>query len=177
MKLLVVVDMQHDFETSHNLDTIDAVVGLINRADELDWNVILVEFKGYGITHPQITDAIDNLELGGYLGLVSKRDDCGSTEIHAELRLLDLDSEVEEFIMCGVNTTACVLATALGLSRLYPHAKITFALNACNQPRHWERDGYGMSYLESYAKHANSQRPSSWALYTDELELVEAASS
>jgi nicotinamidase-related amidase len=129
MYTLVVIDMQPDFVASQNKLTIYAVSLLIEQAVKDGANIVVLEYRHHEPTDWRIAD-----EYKGYdkVVVLTKWDDDGSEEMESSGEEFDTN----HFILCGVNTSACVNRTALGLRERYPEAKIEVKLNACNQPSH-----------------------------------------
>jgi hypothetical protein len=78
---------------------------------------MLLEYSGYGQTLPALTKF-----LNGYALTVTrlKRDDDGSIEVMKFFR----DKEKHSLHVCGVNISACVLATVEGLVGYGYHVKV-----------------------------------------------------
>ena len=135
--VLTIIDMQSRFPSSQNNDTIAGVLRLIAKAIERNWPVILVEFYAHGPTDERITDA-----LNGYAGLVCevKRNEDGSEEIWESCVEHELPGS--RFVICGVNTHACVKDTVFGMARLMPDSVIEIIQDACNCDTGWGWDRF-----------------------------------
>lgn len=135
--VLTIIDMQARFPSSQNTDTIAAVLRLIAKAIERNWPVILVEFYAHGPTDERITDA-----LTGYAGLVRefKYNEDGSEEIWEACVEHELPGS--RFVICGVNTHACVKDTVFGMARLMPDTAIEIIQDACNCDTGWGWDRF-----------------------------------
>lgn len=135
--VLTIIDMQPRFPSSQNSDTIAGVLRLIAKAIERNWPVILVEFYAHGATDERITDA-----LNGYAGLVRefKYNEDGSEEIWEACVEHELPGS--RFVICGVNTHACVKDTVIGMARLMPDTAIEIIQDACNCDTGWGWDRF-----------------------------------
>lgn len=128
---LVVIDMQEAFDAANDPQTIHNVKQLINKAKDDLADIIILEYypKWHGHTHKEILELIDGYEFGRTL---VKSEDDGSEAI------LDSGYTNTFFLLCGVNTAACVARTACGMSELFPQSQIDIDFGACNQPAEWE---------------------------------------
>jgi len=126
--ILVVVDMQPDFSASKDRTTVSNISRQIARARSFNQPIILVEYGGFGETIPKIKQLLD--DYGNMLYVLEKSSDDGSYEI--EMCLIDAWIETEKFLVCGVNTEACVRATAEGLSKRFSDSKVMVLGSACN---------------------------------------------
>lgn len=116
--MLVVVDMQEYFLCKLPGTRRSALMDNFRRRMEDFEEVILVEYSGYGRTIPEMLDIIgDRLS-----STVQKDESDGSHAICAV-------APVEDFVVGGLNTTCCVLATVYGL-RLY-HRRARLDLSIC----------------------------------------------
>jgi len=84
----------------------------------------------YGNTYE---DLIAAARGQAHFAMRAKADPDGSARVADALTSMAIVSE--RFVVCGVNTHACVEATATGLSRRYPASRIEVAANACNDFR------------------------------------------
>lgn len=135
--VLTIIDMQPRFPSSQDANTIAGVLRLIAKAIERNWPVILVEFYAHGPTDERITNALD-----GYAGLVRefKFNEDGSEEIWEACVEHELPGS--RFIVCGVNTHACVKDTVFGMARLMPDSAIEVVKDACNCDTGWDWDRF-----------------------------------
>jgi len=135
--VLTIIDMQPRFPGSQNNDTIAGVLRLIAKAIERNWPVILVEFYAHGPTDERIIEA-----LNGYAGLVRefKYNEDGSEEIWEAC--IEHELPGSRFIICGVNTHACIKETVFGMARLMPDSAIEIVQDACNCDTGWGWDEF-----------------------------------
>ncbi|MBK7747647.1 MAG: Isochorismatase family protein [Cyanobacteriota bacterium erpe_2018_sw_39hr_WHONDRS-SW48-000098_B_bin.30] len=127
--VLIVNDMQPGFEAARDIITIFAVSKQIEMAMALNLTIILVEYDAHelGATLPQITRMLEGYE---HLSVVSKSQDNGAAAI---LKVLCSKAiETQDFILCGVNSDACILDTVKGLVQWLPHCRILLPQDACN---------------------------------------------
>lgn len=132
-KILVIIDMQIRFSASRKPETRSAIIGLITKARKKHWPIMLVEYANpcgcsdeEQETWPDIRAA-----LAGYddVAFVVKCDDDGSCEV-----IKSRDTywpDINNFVLCGVNTDACVKHTARGLDKRRA-ALIEIIAPACN---------------------------------------------
>ena len=126
---LVVVDMQPVFEASRKPDVIAGVAQQILTAVQNNWAIVFLEYRGSGRTHQGLLKLAQgyNRKLK-----VSKLRDDGSSEVIRALRRRNFLAE--NFVVCGVNTDACVFDTAYGLAHKLG-ANVRIVRNACGSVR------------------------------------------
>ncbi len=127
--VLVINDMQPGFPASADPLTIYAIEEQIRLAMAKNLPIIVVEFDAHeiGNTIPQIMRHLTNYKRAV---VVSKSDDDGSAEIFEAV--IDNGFWPENFIICGVNSDACVMETVRGLIARVPSCIITLIQDACN---------------------------------------------
>ncbi len=135
--VLTIIDMQPRFPSSQNNDTIAGVLRLIAKAIERNWPVIVVEFYAHGPTDERITEALRDYPL---CVREFKRDEDGSEEIWEACVEHELPGS--RFVICGVNTHACVKDTVFGMARLMPDSAIEIIQDACNCDTGWGWDRF-----------------------------------
>ena len=135
--VLTIIDMQPRFPSSQNSDTIAGVLRLIAKAIERNWPVILVEFYAHGVTDERITEALRDYPL---CVRELKYNEDGSEEIWETCVEHELPGS--RFIICGVNTHACVKETVFGMARLMPDSAIEIVKDACNCDTGWGWDEF-----------------------------------
>lgn len=140
--ILLVIDMQPKFRASNNLRCLNNCAREIRKAIRNGNRIIFVEYNGEGTTHAPLIQLVKKVDDYGYLlsyypkySLVGKTDDDGSQEIINHLRSMKRYGPYS-FIVCGVNTDACVRKTVHGLAARRG-VTITVVKDACNQPREW----------------------------------------
>ncbi|MBS2011134.1 MAG: isochorismatase family protein [Cyanobacteria bacterium SZAS TMP-1] len=127
--VLVIMDMQPGFPAAQDALTIYAVAEQIRQAREHNLGIIVVEYDPHecGSTLPQIME-----HLRGYdrAHVISKGTDDGSAEIFDAT--IENGLWPESYIICGVNSDACILKTVAGLVARVPSTRITLVQDACN---------------------------------------------
>lgn len=108
-RALVVVDMQEEFDGSKICQ--ESVKSLIwHTRAKGDW-IIVLEYLGYGQTLYPLSIALDYDRV-----FYARKDrDDGSQEVVRILK--QVRARVSEFVICGVNASACVLSTINGLMK------------------------------------------------------------
>lgn len=129
MSHLVIVDMQPRFEAANCDNTAENIIRLVKVARKRKWRISVLEYSFQGPTREDIKKAVGKYRKAKY---IMKSNDDGSEELAEAWRIKD----GEKFLICGVNYTACVARTAIGVQRLrIGTAKIV--QDACNQPGSW----------------------------------------
>jgi hypothetical protein len=144
MEILLIVDMQLNFEAASSLAVRRNVLREIKTAINKEMHIIVLEYANSGQTYYDINNALRNYKRCSY---VEKQKDDGSSV----LRKFFVGKKVSVNI-CGVNTGACVWKTAKGLSRFKCVRSINIILDACNDSR---RYGSNLSNLFSLIKNCN----------------------
>ena len=125
-ELLVVVDMQDEFENSQHV--IDEVIQEVREAGKRNNPVVVLEFGGFGPTNQRVMREIRKLPKSSVLRMVKEEDD-GSREV---MRAAEkLGAPLENVRLCGVNLCYCVKATAVGLRNVAQNIEISDAVS-CN---------------------------------------------
>jgi hypothetical protein len=128
--------MQPDLPASHPDWLRQAVRDLIDQAREGNMAVVVLEYltyvplRFYGDTYGELIDAARGLV---HFAMRAKADLDGSARVADALKSMDL--ACKRFIVCGINTHACIEATAVGLATRYPASRIEVAATACNDFR------------------------------------------
>jgi hypothetical protein len=127
--VLVINDMQPGFPASADPLTIYAIEEQIRLAMAKNLPILVVEYDAHEMGH-----TIEQImrPLKGYKRavVVSKSDDDGSAEIFEAV--IDNGFWPENFILCGVNSDACIMDTVRGLVARVPSCRITLIQDACN---------------------------------------------
>ena len=139
-KTLVVIDMQTDFSAARPDWIRQAVLAQINRARDSNMAIVVLEYlsreplRFYGVTHEELIAAARG---HSHFTMRAKAVPDGSECVAAACQAMSVAEE--EFVVCGVNTHACVEATVLGLFNLFPTCRIEVVANACNdfQGNNW----------------------------------------
>lgn len=124
---LVIVDMQPDFSSSSNPDTLIAVANEIILAKQKRDAIILVEYAGCERTYSGL-----NALIKGYprKARTTKWEDDGSSEV---VRVLAKHGfPMKNLRVCGVNTDCCVWETVVGLLQKLDKSQIEVVKKACN---------------------------------------------
>lgn len=118
--------MQRQFRASADLQTKQAVINLAKMAASRKWPIILVEMDGASETYPEIfAEASKTKHV-----VVAKSGNNGSEPIFDVCDRFHIGSE--RFVVCGVNTDACVLSTVRGLIRANHQTDVFVVKDACN---------------------------------------------
>lgn len=120
-KALVIVDMQPWFPSAVSRTLVSRVLEKITEAKLLGEPIVVLEYAGKGPTDWRIFKALRKYTLYRH---ATKTDADGSCEV---VRVLE-DFSIDCYVVCGVQTGCCVLATAEGLSH---HGEVRVALDAC----------------------------------------------
>lgn len=118
--VLVIVDMQDYFCATKNV--IQENIEAIQTAIKNKFFILVLEFapKIYGKTNKKIRDAIGQYEWHDY---VSKWGNNGSDEVKDVLDEFDINPK--RIFVTGVNRSACVRETVIGLTKFYESTPIT----------------------------------------------------
>ncbi|MBS1994196.1 MAG: isochorismatase family protein [Cyanobacteria bacterium SZAS LIN-3] len=133
---LVVVDMQPDLPASREPWLRQAVRKLIEKARADNMAVVVLEYltyeplRTYGSTYEELMAAARGMP---HFSGRAKADIDGSARVADALQAMDITSQ--RFLVCGVNTHACIEATAVGLTNLFPQSVVEVYANACNDFR------------------------------------------
>jgi nicotinamidase-related amidase len=132
-KVLVVVDMQPGYGKSMLPGVIESVELLIREAREADSLIVFLEFCDEP-TLPRLMRWVRAYDQY----VVEQKDGCdGSDEVLAacERGLYDTSA----FVICGVETHACVRDTARELADKMPGSQVEVVMEACGQEsgNHW----------------------------------------
>ncbi len=123
MKVLIVIDMQHDYvQRSDVKKCIAPIQNLIRRFNDLEWPILLVEMRGYGRTIPRIRKQV--------YPWTGKSSTDGSACI---IKRCKREKWPLDFVLCGVFFEICVRDTARGLvgtRGLVGKADVTIVTNA-----------------------------------------------
>lgn len=132
---LIIVDMQPCFAKpisfgrffkDHYKEVTNNVKILIKDAARNKIPVILVEFEGCGKTLLEIR----RLLYKNKHSVVIKNQNDGSDAVIRACTKLKI--KPTHFVICGLYYSACIKATANGLSKKAPQSKITIIKDACN---------------------------------------------
>lgn len=132
-KVLVVVDMQPGYGKSMSPEMIEAVELLIREAREADSLIVFLEFCDEP-TLPRLKRWVRAYDQF----VIEQKDRCdGSDQVLAacERGLYDTSA----FVVCGVETHACVRDTARELASRMPGSQVEVVMEACGQESgsHW----------------------------------------
>lgn len=131
-KALIVVDMQECFEAANDKETILNVIKAVKEAREKELYIFLLEYSNREGTLTEITDHLIGYDKCYH---VSKDSDDGSEELMESIEYIKViekkEVDIDEFIVCGVNTCACVARTVSGIIEKCDKI-ITLLGDACN---------------------------------------------
>lgn len=133
--VLIVNDMQPGFEAAKDSLTIYAVRKQVKAAMALNLRIVLVEYDAHEMGHtlPEIMQLVE-----GYKHLlVASKSICRSlSKDDGSLAILKAiyasGIMTEDFILCGVNSDACIKDTVNGLVQWLPQCRILLPQDACN---------------------------------------------
>jgi nicotinamidase-related amidase len=135
MYTLIVVDMQPGFDAAWDARTIENCIAYVKQAKKDKATIIIMEYgydnecTTYGKTHKSITKYLSRYK--NYYRVVKRQDDGSSAVLTHEVAFHFKQNDVR---VCGVNTTACVARTALGMKERFNLSNVKVLLDACNQP-------------------------------------------
>lgn len=132
-KVLVVVDMQPGYRKSMKPGVIESVELLIRAAREADSFIVFLEFCDEP-TLPRLKRLVRAYDQF----VVEEKGGCdGSDEVLAACARGLYDTSA--FVVCGVETHACVRDTARELAAMMPDSQVEVVMEACGQEsgNHW----------------------------------------
>ena len=109
---LIIIDMQYSFIASRDAKTILACKEEIKSAIKKGWYIFFIEYKGNGKTLKKLTNLTKDYDK---VFVIKKNVDDGSSHIMKEVFNLGIVNA--KFRVCGVNTSACIEHTVIGLSK------------------------------------------------------------
>lgn len=125
--VLIIIDMQDQFATSRNRQTIITIQKMVVEAKRDGAFIVTAHYMRYGKTRPEIRNMLTNYANHDYC--YADQDD-KSGAIHTKLVRHNVRTNIIK--ICGVNTGACVKATVMGLNSLYPDSHFLVFNRACN---------------------------------------------
>lgn len=131
---VVIVDMQTGYSAAGN-DMLQArVVRLIEHARASNWPVVVLSVKGKGET---VTRIADSLRGYGLAEPMEKETTSGSQKVLEACEKRGFG--IGKFLVCGVNTGACVLGTVKGLAFSPGRPMVATLMDACGDdtPGDW----------------------------------------
>lgn len=114
---LVVVDMQMSFSSSYQC--LHGVMEAIAYSKKNSEAILLLEYEEEGETNPNILYSLRDYPK---YAIVEKSQDDGGFEAYASL--CELNADLTDIKICGVNACYCVASTARTLARLLPFSNI-----------------------------------------------------
>ncbi|MBU6455043.1 MAG: isochorismatase family protein [Cyanobacteria bacterium REEB67] len=135
-KSLVIVDMQPELPASRPAWLRQAVLEQIVRARASNMAIIVLEYlsreplRFYGETYNELIAAARG---HSHFTMRAKATPDGSEAVAAACQAMALEDQ--DFVVCGINTHACVEATVTGLLKLFPASRIEVVADACNDYR------------------------------------------
>ena len=156
-KILVIVDMQTKVPAAKHRATIDGCKAEITAAIAGNIPIFILELKSdqdFGPTLPELTNM-----LKGYANAhtVIKQQNDGSYILRQKFHDLGLQPEFQ-FIVCGINTEACVYETIDGLLCKFPKSKATIDRNAVNG-NHNQHEQFGYLRFLEFMEHRITIEP------------------
>ena len=131
MRALVVVDMQDGFGGAGVKSIQDACCDLLLNSKRDGDLIFILEYAGCGVTYKNILGSVFPYDK---VYSITKEADDGSTGVLDMLKYLG--QKIKEFLVCGVNASACVSATVEGLTDL-TDAEITVVKEATGNDPGW----------------------------------------
>ncbi|CAN5134519.1 hypothetical protein BH11CYA1_BH11CYA1_07190 [soil metagenome] len=128
---LVVVDAQPiEFKAARHPSFQQSLVGLVQSAIALGWDILVLEYSGAGKTLSEVTAL-----LCGYARsqTIEKQTDGGGEEVW--LALAENGFGYGQVFISGCNTHGCIQDTTSELSVLLPESEIAVVKPACNDDR------------------------------------------
>jgi hypothetical protein len=125
--VLIIIDMQDQFEASRNKITIHTIQRLITEAKRDGAFILAAHYMRFGKTRPEIRSMITDYAHMDYC-YADQNDKSGAIRT----KILRHQIRTDTFKICGVNTGACVKATVGGLISMYPNIHILLSNRACN---------------------------------------------
>lgn len=127
-RVLIIIDMQVEFEASNDERTLKAIKREIVRSMGRGEWIFFVEFENRGDTQPFLTDLVATYDKITYL---IKNQNDGSDEIINELDYLNIPDKTPLYI-CGINTQFCVAETVEGMRYNLNENPITVICDGCH---------------------------------------------
>jgi nicotinamidase-related amidase len=124
-RILVIIDMQEEFEASLEKEVNQEILRQIKLANRRKAPIVFVRFRGMGEINLSL---IEQAEKGISL-FTTKKDDNGSANILYKLNQQGVSSD--RLRICGINTEYCVLATVNGLIEIKPTIDIEVVKKGC----------------------------------------------
>lgn len=125
--ILVIVDMQWQFNSSRNKSTKKACQREILDAMSNNIAIVFLEYDGQGPTLPSLKKLVVDYPFAFFR---TKRHDDGSRVVCEVLK--EQKMTPKKIIVCGVNTDCCVRSTVWGLAKKLNQAEITVVYEAVN---------------------------------------------
>lgn len=128
---LVVVDVQPcEFKAARHPVLQQAVRDLVANAVALNWDIIVLEYKGAGSSLLEVNELLADYTRKEF---IQKDTDSGGEEVW--LALAENGFAYKHMFICGCNTHGCVQDTTSDLAALIPDACIAVVKSACNDDR------------------------------------------
>lgn len=141
--VLVIVDMQPEFEASSEIATLSQVEELIALFAGTGYPIVILEYGNpdimrqphrlyCGITHQTLMAPLLSPNRYHKLAVVEKFCNDGSAFVLGTCA--ERNFRTDHFVVCGVNTDACVSATVHGLAVRRQRSQVSVIAAACNTP-------------------------------------------
>ena len=138
MKCLIVIDMQWFFESAQESWLIGNITNKIKKYIMNREPIIVVQYtdvSGMEDIGPTISEILEAISGYQYAWVINKHNDDGAEEIDKALRSAQIDNEITEFEVCGVNLDCCVAATVGTMAEDYWGIPIKVVLDCCNSTK------------------------------------------
>lgn len=130
---LVVIDMQPLFKASSAPRLVDSVGKCITAGRAAQLDIVVLEYHESGATNPKVLLPLLAPSRYERFQVLEKYCDDGSIWVRQACHKLGYSNQ--RFYLCGVNISACVKSTAVGLKREYPEADIAVLVEACGDKK------------------------------------------
>lgn len=123
---VVIVDMQTSFPAACNPKLQERVDRLIQHARSLNWPIVVLKVKGRGDLVEIVAAALRDYEL---VEFTEKETTSGAQKVMEACQKRAFGTG--QFLVCGVNTSACVLETVKGLAFGSGRPMVATLMDAC----------------------------------------------
>lgn len=150
-KLLIVVDMQHDFTFGalRNTEAILAIPKVLKKVNEFDGEVIYTldtHYEDYLNTqegqklpvihcvegtkgHNLVEPLLDVQKVMG--SKIYKKNTFGSVDLASDIKAWNQEAPIDEIEICGVCTDICVISNAMMIKAHVPEVKLVVDASCC----------------------------------------------
>lgn len=144
MKCLVVVDMQPYFHTADDEKTQNNIIKAIGKLSPKEDLIVFMEYDVNPAVKTTFKNITDSAKKFKHVMTVTKNDDDGGRVFNKEV-WKKYSKSIDSIYMCGVNTDACVFATASTISSTHKKIPVKILAQCCNCSRTKKE---GLEYLQ-----------------------------